>query len=124
MTKVLLVEDNNDERQIFAAMLHYNGFDVIECASATEALGVARSLAPPLILMDIRLPGLNGLMATEILKAIKETAHIRVICMTAADVSAERAAASGADGFLRKPFNATALIEAVHRALRGPELNA
>lgn len=117
MARVLIVEDNADERAVYAALLFYNGFDVLEATDGQDAIRMAKSEQPDVILMDVRLPTLNGLLATEILRATPETRSIPVICMTGFDLSRERAEESGCRQLLRKPIPPSMLVGAVHQAI-------
>src|SRR5262249_20155424 len=80
---VLLVEDNEDNRIIYATALRYAGYAVLEAITGTEGLRQARDELPDLILMDISVPELDGWEATAILKADEKTRHIPVIAVTA-----------------------------------------
>lgn len=117
MALVLIVEDNSDERAVYAALLFYNGHDVLEAADGQEGIQVAKAERPDVILMDVRLPTLNGLLAAEILRATPETQAIPVICMTGFDLSRERAEESGCRQLLRKPIPPSMLIGAIRQAI-------
>ena len=114
---ILLVEDNEDTRIIYATALRYAGFDVLEAISGAQAIAVARARHPDLILMDIALPEMDGLAATAVLKHDAETRHIPIVVVTAhvlpADV--ERSIAAGCDGYLPKPISPAALIAEIDR---------
>lgn len=119
MALVLVVEDNVDERAVYVALLFYNGYEVLEAGDGQEAIQLAKSASPDVILMDVRLPTVNGLLTTEILRATPETESIPVICMTGWDLSRERAQESGCRQLLRKPIPPTMLVNAVKDALAG-----
>ena len=102
---VLLVEDLLDARELYAEYLSYAGFSVATAINGHEALRLAAMLKPDLILMDIRMPGMNGLEATADLKRDPELAHIPVVAITA-DPSSEigdRCRRAGCTAFLCKP---------------------
>lgn len=102
---ILLVEDMVDARELYADYLTYAGFSVVTAINGHEALGLAKLLRPDLILMDIRLPGMDGLEATADLKANPELSHIPVVAITA-DSSAEigeRARQAGCSAVIMKP---------------------
>src|ERR1043166_1909774 len=80
---VLLVEDNEDNRLIYATALRYAGYEVIEAVTGTEGVNLARSRRPDLILMDISVPEMDGWEATTLLKADPNTREIPVIAVTA-----------------------------------------
>ncbi len=102
---ILLVEDMVDARELYADYLTYAGFSVVTAINGHEALGLAKLLRPDLILMDIRLPGMDGLEATADLKANPDLSHIPVVAITA-DSSAEigeNARRAGCSAVIMKP---------------------
>src|ERR1043165_5604603 len=109
---VLLVEDNEDNRLIYATALRYAGYEVIEAVTGTEGVNLARSRRPDLILMDISVPELDGWEATTLLKSDPATHPIPVIAVTAHALPGdeERSRAAGCDGYLAKPITPAALI--------------
>lgn len=102
---ILLVEDMLDARELYAEYLTYAGFSVVTAINGHEALSLARLLRPDLIIMDIRLPGMDGLEATADLKATPELAHIPVVAMTADSSNdiGERARRAGCATIIFKP---------------------
>jgi two-component system cell cycle response regulator DivK len=115
--RVLLVEDNEDNRIIYATALRYAGYEVIEAVTGTEGVHHARTSKPDIILMDISVPELDGWEATSLLKADPATKHIPVIAVTAHALPGdeERSVAVGCDGYLAKPITPAALIKEVDR---------
>ena len=83
MKRILLVEDNEDNRAIYRTLLEYAGFTVFECTDGERAIRYARERRPDLILMDISIPKMNGWDATRILKADPETKRIPILALTA-----------------------------------------
>ena len=116
---VLIVEDQQDLRQLYAQHLTMSGFDVIEAANGAEAIDHALSSLPDVVLMDLSLPVVDGWEATRQLKADPRTAHIPVVALTAHDGSGElqRATRAGCDWFVPKPCPPDALITEVRRIL-------
>jgi two-component system cell cycle response regulator DivK len=114
---VLLVEDNEDNRIIYATALRYAGYEVFEAITGTEGVAQARANLPDLILMDISVPELDGWEATAIIKADPTTKHIPVIAVTAHALPGdeERSRQAGCDGYLAKPIPPAALIAEVDR---------
>jgi CheY-like chemotaxis protein len=114
---VLLVEDNEDNRIIYATALRYAGYEVFEAITGTDGVHQARINRPGLILMDISVPELDGWEATAILKADPETKHIPVIAVTAHALPGdqERSLQAGCDGYLAKPIPPAALLAEVDR---------
>lgn len=116
---ILLVEDNEDNRIIYATALRYAGYSVLEAITGTEGVRQARDEKPDLILMDISVPELDGWEATVILKADPATKHIPIIAVTAHALpeDEERSREVGCDGYLAKPVPPGALIAEVDRRL-------
>ena len=102
---VLLVEDFDDAREMYADDLEFNGLRVAGAADAVRGLQMADQLQPSIILMDAALPGLSGWDAIKELKANPRTSHIPVLMMTGhvANDAKERAFEAGAEGFIPKP---------------------
>lgn len=102
---VLLVDDFQDNREMYAMFLEYAGFRVAEATNGFEALEQATARLPDLIVMDLSLPGLDGWEATRRLKADPRTRQIPVLALTshALEGFAEGARAAGCDGFVTKP---------------------
>jgi CheY-like chemotaxis protein len=116
---VLVVEDDPDQRRIFKALLYYNGYDVDEAATLSDAMHHIEEHEPDAILMDVVLPDANGLSAASMMKTLPATSHIPVICMTAFDVDQHDVKTAGCADFLRKPFDGSVLIPAVRRLIDG-----
>ena len=114
---ILLVEDNEDNRIIYATALRYAGYDVIEAITGTEGVQQTREQRPDLVLMDISVPELDGWEATAILKADPSTKHIPIIAVTAHALPGdeERSIEAGCDGYLAKPIPPGALLAEIDR---------
>ena len=106
MPRVLLVEDNPANMTLAVFLLESAGHAVITATNAEAGLALARSERPDLILMDIQLPGMDGLEATMLLKEDEHTQHIPVIALTALAMKGdeERIRAAGCDGYIGKPM--------------------
>ena len=115
MTKILYVEDNDDNIYLITRRLGRSGFEVIVAKDGEEGLAMARSEAPSLILMDLDLPVVDGWEATRRLKASAETRHIPVIAVSAYAMVGDRkrALAAGCGDFISKPVDLKALLEAI-----------
>src|SRR5262245_50039903 len=118
VARVLLVDDNPDERMIYSSILLHHGHQVDEAGDAISALELARNLVPDVILMDVHLPIMNGLLATEILRELPETSRIPVICLTGYDVRASDAMSSGCARLLGKPVEPKKLVDAIAAVLQ------
>jgi two-component system, cell cycle response regulator DivK len=102
---VLIVDDFQDNREMYAMFLEHSGYRVAEAANGFEALERAFALLPEVIVMDLSLPGLDGWEATRRLKADTRTKHIPVLVLTshALEGFSEGAKAAGCDAFVTKP---------------------
>ena len=116
-TRVLVVEDDPHQREIYSTLLYYNGYDVKEAGSMFEAVDRIAQQKPDIILLDVVLPDANGLEAAKLMSQVPATAGIPIICMTAHDVEPRRAEASGCAELLQKPVDGAILVEAIGRAL-------
>lgn len=117
--RVLLVEDNLDNRSVYRLILEYGGYDVIEAGTGTEALEFARAERPHLILMDISIPVVDGWEVTRRLKAGRETRDIPILALTAHAMATDRLKAEevGCDGFLPKPVGPRQVLAEVDARL-------
>lgn len=105
--RVLIVDDNPMNLEIAKVVLLAEEFDVATAADGQEALRTVASFGPSLILMDIQLPGMDGLELTRMLKADMATQHIRVVAFTAFAMRGDEAKMrdAGCDGYLSKPID-------------------
>ncbi len=119
MPRVLLVEDNEMNRDMLSRRLERRGFDVLSVETALEGLAVARSARPDLILMDLSLPEMDGLEATRRLKAEPDTCGIPVIALTAHALldDRDRALAAGCADYDTKPVDLPRLLGKMERLL-------
>ncbi len=117
--RILVVEDQPDNRQIMHDLLVNAGYEVIEAVTGNEALSVAEAERPDLIVMDIQLPKLDGLEATRRIKANPAIRHIPVIAVTSYAMSGdhERALAAGCDAYLAKPVSPRMLLAKIREYL-------
>jgi two-component system cell cycle response regulator DivK len=115
MANVLIVEDNADNLKLATFLLQSAGHTVISASNAEAGLALARSDRPELILMDIQLPGMDGLEATGLLKRDEKTRSIPVIALTALAMKGdeERIRAAGCDGYIGKPMRYKEFLAAV-----------
>jgi CheY-like chemotaxis protein len=116
MAKVLLVEDNDVNREMLVRRLAKRGFDMVVAIDGEDALGVARNEQPDIVLMDMSLPVLDGWETTRQLKENLETAHIPVIALTAHAMIEDRnrCYAAGCDDYDTKPIEIDRLISKIH----------
>ncbi len=116
---ILVVDDYQDAREMYAEYLQFSGFRVAEARNGNEAVAQAFSLRPDLILMDLSLPGMDGWEATRLLKADDRTKHIPVVALTghALAGASEGAKKAGCDSFVTKPCLPDDLVIEVRRML-------
>jgi CheY-like chemotaxis protein len=118
---VLLVEDNEDNRIIYSTVLRHLGYTVVEALDGDQAIALARSVLPDVILMDISIPGVDGWEATRILRQDPGTKAIPIIALTAHALPDDRARATavGFTSYLAKPVEPRAVVAEVRRWIGG-----
>lgn len=119
MPKILLVEDNEMNRDMLSRRLERKGYEVVMAFDGEQGVNMARAEAPELILMDLSLPVLDGWEATRRLKAAPETKRIPVIALTAHALSGdkEKAMEAGCDDYDSKPIELPRLLEKIETLL-------
>jgi two-component system, cell cycle response regulator DivK len=120
---ILVVDDYQDAREMYAEYLQFSGFRVAEARNGNEAVEQAFALKPDLILMDLSLPGMDGWEATRRLKADATTKHIPIVALTghALAGASEGAKRAGCDSFVTKPCLPDDLVVEVRRMLGTPK---
>ena len=123
--KILLVEDNAVNRRLAGFLLRSQGYEVIEAESAAVAFEMIEKHRPALIVMDIQLPGMDGLEATRNLKQQPATADIPVIAVTSYAMKGDRekALAAGCAGYVTKPIDKTIFLQEIAARL-APKQNS
>jgi CheY-like chemotaxis protein len=118
--KILIIEDNKLHLELATDLLEANGFVVSSAHTAEEGLRMARQMAPDLVLMDLGLPGMDGLCATKELKANPATRHLIVIGITAHAMKGDQEIAlrAGCDGYLTKPIDTRRFVESIQAFFR------
>lgn len=113
MAKILLVEDNEANRDMLSRRLQRRGYDVTLAVDGEQGVALAAAVVPDLILMDMSLPTMDGWEATRRVKAAPETSHVPVIALTAHAMSGDRekALAAGCDDYDTKPVELPRLLE-------------
>jgi two-component system cell cycle response regulator DivK len=119
---ILLVEDNDKNRKLAHDVLVHQGYRVVDAESAEEALRVVQEQPPQLVLMDIHLPGMDGIEALRQLRADPATRSIPVMAVTASAMTHDRAKimAAGFDGYQSKPISVRPFLAAVRELLDRP----
>ena len=117
--RILLVEDNEMNRDMLSRRLIKKGFEVIEAVDGKEGIEMAKSQKPDLILMDLSLPEIDGWEATRILKADKKVCKIPIIALTAHAMAGdkEKAIGAGCDDYDTKPINLPQLLSKINALL-------
>lgn len=112
MTKILVAEDERDIRELINFTLRLNGFEVVAAADGEEALELALKEYPDLVLLDIRMPRLNGYEVCELIKGNEATKHIPVVFLTAKgqENEVELGMKAGATDYILKPFSPDQLV--------------
>jgi CheY-like chemotaxis protein len=120
MAKILLVEDNEMNRDMLSRRLVRSGYEVVIAVQGEEGVALARSASPDVILMDMSLPVLDGWEATRLLKSDPATREIPVIALTAHAMSGDREKAreAGCDDFDTKPVEYTRLLSKIEGLLQ------
>ena len=116
---ILIIEDNEKNRKLARDVLQVKGYKTIESETAEEGLDLARSESPALILMDIQLPGIDGITALKQLRADPVTKSIPTIAITASAMTHNRQTmlAEGFDGYQTKPIGLKDFLGEVERVL-------
>jgi len=120
---ILIIEDNEKNRRLCRDVLQVKGYKTIESENAEEGLKLALDQAPALILMDIKLPGMDGITAMKQLKADPKTQAISIIAITASAMTNNRTSmlAEGFDGYQTKPISLKDFLGEVERLLAAPK---
>ena len=117
--RILVIEDNEDNRRIVRDLLTGAGYELHEAQTGETGVALAAALRPDLILMDIQLPGIDGYEATRQIKAMSGLREIPIIAVTSYALSGDdvRAWESGCDGYVTKPFSPRALLALIREWL-------
>lgn len=123
MSTILIVEDNPRNMKLVRDVLQVKGHSTLEATTAEDGIVLAKERIPDLVLMDIQLPGMNGIQALGHLRAEPSTARIPVIAVTASVMQQDRKliTEAGFDGYIGKPINLAEFLETVNAQLaKGP----
>jgi CheY-like chemotaxis protein len=121
---ILIVDDNQANLKLARVLLEGEGFDTRTAVDAEEALDVLQHFTPDLILMDIQLPGVDGLELTRRLKAQPATKDIRIVALTAYAMvgDEQKARDAGCDGYITKPIDTRTLSDTIARYLAAKDI--
>jgi CheY-like chemotaxis protein len=117
---ILVVDDNSTNLKLVSDVLGFEGYRILQASDAESAQEIIRKTIPDLILMDIALPGMDGLSLTRQLKAAQATSRIVIVALTAFAMKGDDAKAqeAGCDGYITKPIDTRTLPNAVAGYLR------
>ena len=121
MSTILIVEDNDKNMKLARDILNAKGYATLEAVTGEEGVKLAKEKVPDLVLMDIQLPGINGIEAFRQIRADAKTARIPVVALTASVTPTDRSeiTAAGFDAFIGKPINLKEFVETVRRLVEG-----
>ena len=119
MSLILIVEDNEKNMKLVRDVLQVKGYATLEAGNAEDGIRLAAEHSPDLVLMDIQLPGMNGIDALGVLRADPATADIPVIAVTASVMQQDRKqiTEAGFDGYIGKPINLKEFLDTVRAML-------
>jgi two-component system cell cycle response regulator DivK len=119
MSLILIVEDNEKNMKLVRDVLQVKGYATLEAGNAEDGIRLAAEHIPDLVLMDIQLPGMNGIDALGVLRANAATAKIPVIAVTASVMQQDRKliTEAGFDGYIGKPINLKEFLATVRKWL-------
>jgi two-component system, cell cycle response regulator DivK len=121
MSLILIVEDNEKNLKLVRDVLQVKGYETLDAGTAEDGLKIAAERKPDLVLMDIQLPGMNGIDALKALRANPATAAIPVVAITASVMQQDRQQImnAGFNGFIEKPINLRNFLDTVQATLKG-----
>jgi two-component system cell cycle response regulator DivK len=122
---ILIIEDNERNLKLVRDVLQFNGFQTVEARTAEDGLALASASPPDLVLLDLQLPGIDGIEAFRQLRGSPPTAAIPVVAVTALAMKddRERVLRAGFDGYLEKPISVRTLPDQVRAFLTAAELS-
>ena len=121
-SSILIIEDNPLNVELASDLLQASGYRIHSTRTAEEGIRLARELLPDLVLMDISLPGMDGLCATRALKSDPATSHLTVVGLTAHAMMGDEGTAlqSGCDGYLTKPIDTRTFVSTITKFIKSP----
>ena len=119
MSVILIVEDNEKNMKLVRDVLQVKGYQTLEAGTAEDGIALAQAHSPDLVLMDIQMPGMNGIEALGVLRANPATARIPVIAVTASVMQQDRKliTEAGFDAYIGKPINLKEFLQAVREMI-------
>lgn len=122
--KILVVEDNPLNMDLFLEILAMAGYSSVHTSNGEEAIDIAKKEKPDLILLDIQLPGMDGLSVADILRSSDDTKHIKIIAVTAHSMRGDKEMflSKGFDGYIPKPIRVKEFLKTIEEFLSGQDL--
>lgn len=120
MKRILVIEDNKTNRYLIGFILKKNGYEVLEAKTGEEGVELALKEKPNLIIMDIQLPGIDGLETTKRIRESKVDGGVPIIALTSYAMTGdrERALSAGCNGYLEKPINPDTIMEEIEKFIK------
>jgi two-component system cell cycle response regulator DivK len=117
--RILVVEDNIANLELFTDILQINGFECLTAMKGEDAIEIARMENPDMILLDIQMPGMDGMTVGRILKSDENTRHLKIVALTAHAMRGDKETfiKEGFDGYIPKPIKVKEFLEAVREYL-------
>ncbi len=124
MKTILVVEDNKLNMKLVRGLIKIGNYRMLEAMDAESGIKLIREERPDLVLMDIQLPGMDGLSATEVIKADPDLKDIPIVALTsyAMQGDKEKALAAGCTGYIAKPIDTRQFLETVSQYLKDDNL--
>ena len=114
---ILIADDNDDNRELYAGYLRANGFRVVKARDGAEAIAIARSQRPAVVVLDLHMPRVDGLRATRVIRRDAATRTTPILVVTADDTREQDALDAGADAVCLKPYTPDALLNHIEEML-------
>ena len=118
MSRILVVEDNTKNMKLVRDVLEYAGYDVVEATTGEDGVRLALELTPDLVLMDLQLPGIDGMEALRRIRLTEKRVPVVAVTAFAMNADRERAFDAGFDGYVEKPISVRALPQQVSDFLK------
>jgi len=120
MKRILIIEDNETNIYLISFILKKNGYEVLEAKTGEEGVELALKEKPNLIIMDIQLPGIDGLETTKRIRESKVDGGVPIIALTSYAMTGdrERALSAGCNGYLEKPINPDTIMEEIEKFIK------
>ena len=117
--KILVIEDNESNLYLITYILRHNGYTVLEARTGEEGVKIASEKKPDLIILDIQLPGIDGIKTARRIRALKTEGDIPIIALTSfvMDKDHERVLAAGCNGYIEKPINPETIMTEIEHFL-------